>query len=141
MAGLNAVAVPETFGIFGEGLHRLPLGIDPSLQRKHVHQLRAPVLSDIPKRKIADIHPMDDQRARDSQDNRRIVWTEFPILRKECDPIPLHEMPKSRFEERRGPRGQPYDFIPPRLAPDPDLHLISFAELTEAPGCFAVLFR
>ncbi len=79
MAGLKAVALPEIVGIFSEGFHRPLLGIDPRLQGQHVLQLRPAVLSDISERKIADVHPMHDQRTGDTQDLRRIVWTKYTI--------------------------------------------------------------
>ena len=111
------------------------------LQRQHVLQLRPPMLSDIPERKIADIHPMDDERAGDAQDAGRIVWAELLILGEDGDPFPLKEMAEGRFEQGCGLRGQPYDLIFPRPAPDPDLHLIAFAELVERLGRLAVLVR
>jgi hypothetical protein len=135
------MAPPEVVGVLGECLHRGLLNLDPYFQRQNVLQLRTAVLADISKWQIAYIHSMDDERAGDAQDVGRIVWAELLILSKDSDPFPLKEMAKGRFEQGRPLHGQPYDLIFPRLAPDPDLHLIAFAKLAERPGGLAVLVR
>ena len=86
--GSKAIALPEVLGILSERLHRLPLSVHLCLQCQHVLQLRPAVLSHISERKLADVHPMHDQRTGDTQDVRGIVWTKFPILGKERDPLP-----------------------------------------------------
>jgi hypothetical protein len=92
--GSNAIALPEVLGVLGQRLQRRLLGVDLCLQRQHVLQLRPPMLSDIPERKIANVHPMDDARTGDNQDVGRIVWAELLILGEHSDPFPLKEMAK-----------------------------------------------
>ena len=99
------------------------------------------MLPDIPERQIADVHPMDNKRARDAQDVGRIVWAELLILGEHRDTFTLKEMVQGRFEQSCGLRGQPYDLIFARPAPDPDLHLVAFAELAEKLDPLAVLHR
>ena len=70
------------------------------------------MLSDIPERKIADIHPMDDERAGDAQDAGRIVWAELLILGEDSDPFSLEG--DGRGQIRAGLR-------PARVASRPDL--------------------
>ena len=92
------------------------------------------MLADIPERKIANIHAMDDKRAGDAQDVGRIVRAEFLILGEDGDPLALKEMVEGGFEQGCGLRRQPDDLIFPRPAPDPDLDLIAFAELAKRLG-------
>ena len=125
--GSNAIAPPEVLGVLGQRLHRRPLGVDLRLQRQHVLQLRPPMLSDIPERQIADVHPMNHERAGDAQKVGRSVWAELLVLGEDRDPFTLKEMAQGRFEQGCRLRRQPYDLLFPRLAPDPDLHLIAFA--------------
>src|ERR1700693_6241964 len=93
--GSNAIALPEILGILGERLHRCLPGIDPRLQRQHVFQLRAAMLADIAEREVADVHAMHDERARDTQNVRRVVRTELPVLGQDGDTLALEEMAES----------------------------------------------
>ncbi len=139
--GSNAIAPPEVLGVLGQRFHRRPLGVDLCLQRQHVLQLRPAMLSDIPEGKVADVHSMDDERTGDAQDVGCVVWAELLILGKHGDSSALNKMAEGRFEQICGLRGQPYDVLFSRLAPNPDLNLIALANRAQRLGCLAVLVR
>jgi len=84
---------------------------------------------------------MDYERAGNAKDIGGIVWAEFLIFNEDRDPFPLKQMAKGRFEQGCGLRGQSHDLIFPRLAPDPDLYLITFAKLAERPDRLTILVR
>src|SRR5271166_4325001 len=117
-AGLNAIALPEVLSVFGQRLHCRLLGVDPRLQSQHVLQLRPAVLSDIPERKIANVHPVDDERAGGPKDVGGIVWTELLVLGEDSDTLALDKMAEGGFEEGRGLRRQAYELVLARPPPD-----------------------
>src|ERR1700732_5399862 len=87
----NVIALLEVLGIFGERLHRGLLGVDLCLQFQHVLQLRTTMFADIAERQIANVHAMNDERAGDAEDARRIVRAKFLVLGEDGDPLALEK--------------------------------------------------
>ena len=123
------MALPEIVGILRKSRHRRPLGVEPRLQRQHVLQFCPTVPSDTSKRKIADVHPVDDKRTRNAQDRSRIIGAEFLILGEDRDALATEKMTQRGLEQDRGPRRQPHDPILAGLASNPDLELVALAQL------------
>src|SRR5271165_6470440 len=69
------------------------------------------VLADIPERKIANVHPVDDERTGDPEDVSGIVWTQLLVLDEDSDTLPLDKMVEGRFEEGCGLRRQPHNLV------------------------------
>lgn len=141
MDGLNAMAPPEILGIRSKSFHRCLLRIDLCLKRQHVLQLRPAVFSDIAKRKITDVHPMDDKWTGNAQDVGRVIWTEFLLLGEDGNPLTLEEGTERGLEQSRSLRRQPEYMILARLAANPDLDLIALTEFTKRLCYLAVLVR
>lgn len=76
------------------------------------------MLAHISKWQIANVHAMHDERSGDSKDICRVVRTEFLVLGKNSDSLPLEEMTECSLKQRRSLWRQPDDLILARLAAD-----------------------
>src|SRR3954468_14995609 len=139
--GSNAMALSEVLSVLGECLHGRLLGVDPHLECEHVRQLGAAVFADKPERQIANVHAMDDKRARDAQDSRCVIRAEFLVLGEHCNAAALNEMTESGLKQGRGLRRQLHDLVVARFAADANLDVITLAKLAERPGLFPILLR
>ncbi len=77
MEGSSTVALLEILGVIGQRFHRSALGVDLSLETKHVFELGAAMLADIAEWKFAVLHAMHHKRTRDAEDAGRVVGAEF----------------------------------------------------------------
>jgi hypothetical protein len=69
------------------------------------------MLTDISERQISDVHPMNDQRSRDSQDVCRVVRTDFLLLGEHGDAFALKKMDERSLMQSRSLRRQLDDLI------------------------------
>ena len=76
-----------------------PLGVDLGFQGENVPQRRVTMFADVAKGQIADIHPVDHQRARDAEDARRVARAQFLVLGQDRDPFTLRQMAEERFDQ------------------------------------------
>src|SRR5262245_1365136 len=97
------------------------------------------MLADIPKRQIAQIHPVDNERAGDPQNVGCVVRAEFSVFREHGDSLALKEAADGGPKQGHGPWRKPHDLILARSAPNPDLDLIAPADLAKGLGYLAVL--
>src|SRR3954465_4379296 len=98
----------EVVHVFGERRKRLALEIELLLQGKHIGELRAPVLADVAEGEVADLHPVDNERARDAEDRGSVVRAHLLVFGKDRDLVApkqalKHEPNKLRcFGRERG---------------------------------------
>src|SRR3954454_7124159 len=99
----------EVFRVLGERRKRLALDVELLLQGKHIGELRAPVLADVAEGKVADLHPVDNARARYAEDRGSVVWAQLLVFGENRDLVAPkqaleHEPDKLRgFGRERGP--------------------------------------
>src|SRR3954468_17063229 len=92
----------EVFRVLGERRKRLALNVELLLQGKHIGELRAPVLADVAEGKVADLHPVDTERALHAQDRGSVVWARLLVFGENRDLVAPKQAPELEPDKRRG---------------------------------------
>src|SRR5581483_12231671 len=82
--GLNAMAAMEILGVVDQIFHRLALDVELLLQRQDILERGTTMLADVAEGKIADVHAVHDERARDAEDGGCLGRAQLLIFREDC---------------------------------------------------------